>query len=67
MRIKRVRIWTPIEDDELRRLASQGYTSLRAAAKLRRSQKSVQKRARLLNIELRSPVTRAPKIDRMRL
>ena len=53
VRIKLHRPWTPKGDELLRELA--GLTTLRAAAKLKRTSKSVEARAIFLGIELRRP------------
>ena len=67
MKIKNVRAWSESEECELSRLAIEGYSLLRAAAKLKRSRKSVQRRAFNLGIEFKTPNVRAPKEERLRV
>jgi hypothetical protein len=57
VRIKLHRPWLPADDEQLRRLA--GITPLRAAAKLRRTLKSVEARAVVLDVALK--LTRDPR------
>jgi hypothetical protein len=53
VRIKLHRPWLPEDDEQLRGLA--GITPLRAAAKLKRTLKSVEARAIVLDVPLKSP------------
>jgi hypothetical protein len=44
--------WTPEEDEQLRKLAAEGLSSLTICERMKRSRQSVRGRARLLQIVL---------------
>ena len=44
--------WTPSEDEQLRKLAAEGHSSMTIAEEMKRSRQSIRNRARLLKIVL---------------
>jgi hypothetical protein len=54
LRYKLARPWTPEDIEEFRRLAAANFSALRIAAKLKRTVRSIQLRARVYGITIKN-------------